>query len=75
MLTPATSAMSPQTILFLPPHAPELNPMEHIWDELREKWFHSLERHLEAALQALEKDHARVHSIVAWPWINNALLI
>ena len=24
-------------LLFLPPYAPELNPVEHLWDELREK--------------------------------------
>jgi transposase len=23
----------------LPPYSPQLNPMEHIWEELREKWF------------------------------------
>lgn len=26
-------------LLRLPPHAPDLNPQEHIWDELREKGF------------------------------------
>ncbi len=26
----------------LPSYAPELNPVEHIWDELREKCFHNL---------------------------------
>jgi transposase len=25
-----------------PPYSPELNPVEHIWDELREKWFANL---------------------------------
>jgi transposase len=23
----------------LPPYSPQLNPMEHIWDEVLEKWF------------------------------------
>jgi hypothetical protein len=23
----------------LPPYSPELNPTEHLWDEIREKWF------------------------------------
>jgi hypothetical protein len=74
----------PDTIrlLSLPPYAPELNPVEHLWDDLREKDFHNLvfdsldalEDHLEAALRAMENDHDRVHSIVAWPWIVNALL-
>ena len=28
-------------LLPLPPYAPELNPVEHLWDELREKHFHT----------------------------------
>ena len=69
------------TLLPLPPYAPELNPVEHIWDELREKYFHNrvfdsldaLEDHLELALKQFESDPERVHSIVAWPWIINSL--
>ena len=26
-------------LIFLPPYSPELNPVEHLWDEIREKWF------------------------------------
>jgi len=26
-------------LLFLPPYAPELNPKENLWDEIREKIF------------------------------------
>ena len=69
-------------LLPLPPYAPELNPVEHVWDELREKYFHNLafdsmealEDQLEASLKALELDHPRIQSIVRWPWIINALL-
>jgi transposase len=65
----------------LPPYAPELNPVEHLWDERREKAFHNrvfnsmdaLEDHLEASLRVLENDHDRVHSIVAWAWIIDSL--
>ena len=28
-------------LLALPPYAPELNPVEHLWHELREKCFHN----------------------------------
>jgi hypothetical protein len=67
----------------LPPYSPELNPVEHIWDELREKSFHNrvfksieaLEDHLCESLRLMENDNQRVHSIVAWPWIINSLLI
>ena len=66
----------------LPPYSPELNPVEHLWDELREKSFpnlvfdslDALEGHLESALREMENDIARVRSIVAWPWIIDALI-
>jgi len=66
----------------LPPYAPELNPVEHLWDDLREKAFHNrvfesidgLENHLETSLRELERNKQRVCSIVAWPWIINALM-
>ena len=68
--------------IFLPASAPELNPIEHVWDELREKYFHNrvfnsldaLELHLMTALQALEADPNRLCSIVAWPWIMEAII-
>ena len=70
------------TLIALPPYAPELNPVEHIWDELREKFFHNrvfksicaLEDQLEAGLKTLELDPLRCKSIVHWPWIITALL-
>jgi len=70
-------------LLHLPPYAPELNPVEHLWDELREKFFHNkvfdslrlLEMHLVKALQNVEKNPDKIKSIVAWDWIINALLI
>jgi len=69
-------------LLRLPPYSPELNPVEHLWDELREKAFHNrvfesidaLEEHLTIALRAMELDQPRVRSIVSWPWIMDALL-
>ena len=61
----------------LPPYSPELNPQEHIWDELREKWFHNrvfdslqaLEVQLVTGLRALEANPALVKSIAGWEWI------
>lgn len=68
-------------LLKLPPYSPELNPVEHLWDDLREKSFHNrvfdsldaLEGHLETALRDMETNYQRVYSIVAWPWIIEAL--
>jgi len=78
----ALSVPENMRLLSLPPYAPELNPVEHLWDELREKSFgnlvfdsiDALENHLEASLLAMERDKARINSIVAWPWIIKSLL-
>lgn len=66
-------------LLLLPPYSPELNPQEHLWDELREKHFHNRvferidapEDHLVAALRDLEASPGRVKSITNWDWIIN----
>ena len=81
----ASGALRPPAnmrLLSLPPYAPELNPVAQVWDELREKQFHNhvfdsldaLEDHLEIALRDFELDVPRIQSIVAWPWIIDALL-
>lgn len=69
-------------LLKLPPYAPELNPIEHVWDELREKFFHNrvfksldaLEDHLTEALKSMEENATTIESIVSWPWIIGSLL-
>lgn len=67
--------------VFLPPYAPELNPQEHVWDELREKFFHNrafdsleaLEVHLEGALKSLESSPDLMRGITGWDWIINSV--
>ena len=69
-------------LLKLPAYAPELNPIEHVWDELREKFFHNrvfksldaLEDHLAMALKTLEDNPNTVGSTVSWSWLMGALL-
>ena len=64
-------------LLRLPPYAPELNPQEHVWDEIREKEFPNrvysdltgVIRQLEAGLPRLAANTKRLHSLTAWPWI------
>jgi transposase len=66
-------------LLGLPPYSPELNPLEHLWDELREKCFHNrtfdslgkLEDQLLKGLTNLECDTQRVQPICNWEWIIN----
>lgn len=61
----------------LPAYAPELNPQEHIWDELREKEFPNrvfddmagVVHQLEEGLPRLAADTKRLRSITDWPWI------
>jgi len=68
-------------LLFLPPYSPELNPVEHLWDELREKYFHNrvfssleeVEQYLFEALVAFEQNTECIRSICSWPWIINSV--
>jgi transposase len=64
-------------LIRLPGYSPELNPQEHIWDEVREKAFPNLvldqmavvvER-LKNGMNAIADDAERVRRITAWPWV------
>jgi transposase len=67
----------------LPPYSPELNPTEHLWEEIREKWFSNklfdsmfaVEDLLCEALLNLENDHTRVQSLTGFDWIISCLKI
>jgi transposase len=69
-------------ITTLPPYCPELNPTEHVWDEIREKFFSNrvfesldaVEDQLIEALLFLEKNPTTVRSITGFHWIVHALL-
>lgn len=64
-------------LLPLPAYSPELNPQEHLWDEIREKEFPNrvfdsldgVKKQLRSGLVRLARDGIRVRSITAWPWI------
>jgi len=80
----ANDLQIPETmyILYLPPYSPELNPIEHLWDDLREKDFwnrvfatiEALEIHLMHSQARLENDHDRVQHLTGWDWIVDAIL-
>jgi len=61
----------------IPPHSPQLNPCENMFDEIREKFFPNLvfdsmdavERQLVFALNTLESNPQIVKSITGWEWI------
>jgi hypothetical protein len=64
-------------MVFLPPYSPELNPVEHLWEHIREKWFPNLvfrsmkgvEDRLVEALASLENSPATMASLTGFSWI------
>jgi transposase len=69
-------------IIFLPPYSPELNPVEHLWEEIREKRFpnrvfkslDAVESVLVDALHSLEQSPEKVAGITGFNWINHLIL-
>jgi transposase len=69
-------------LIFLPPYSPELNPVEHIWDSIREDGFRNevfnsiegVENQLMQSLAALERDPPKVASMTGFPWITSIIL-
>ena len=76
----ASDLKVPPTIklLPLPPYSPELNPVEHIWDHLRENTFKntafdSLDDVVDtlcAGLKNLHESPETVRSLTSFDWIN-----
>lgn len=67
-------------LLFQPPYSPETNPVEHIWDDMREKHFShrqflsldALEEHLCTVLNELSSCTSYVRSMTYFPHIRIA---
>jgi transposase len=65
-------------LAYLPPHSPELNPQEQVWDELREKHFgnrffksmDALTDALVVGLQSMEASHGAMKSLTLRGWMN-----
>ncbi len=64
-----------------PPYSPEVNPVEHVWDDIREKYFHNrvfssldlLTDTLCRALNTLADDHQRLRSMTNFPHLQIVL--
>ena len=69
------------SLLFLPPYAPELNPKENLWDEIREKIFKNyalksidaVRAKLKQAILYIERNPKTVQSITSFPYIVKSL--
>ena len=65
------------TIVFLPPYSPQLNPVEHLWKEIREKFFANrvfadigaVEDQLFDALVYMNSHPEIVQSFAGFSWI------
>jgi len=70
----------PSNIYFIvqPPYSPELNPTEHIWDEIREKYLHnrifaSLNETIEKVsngIRELSQKKDLIKSMTLFPYLN-----
>jgi len=66
----------------LPGYSPQLNPQEHVWDELREKEFPNrvfesmaaVVGQLEEGLPRMAANTQGLRSLTAWPWIISLIL-
>ena len=71
--------MVPENMILVrqPSHSPELNPVEHVWEEIREKNFYNKAMHsldevqdvLCEGLVALSKNPERVRSMTNFPYL------
>jgi len=66
-------------LIHLPPYSPELNPVEHIWDYIREQKgfnnhsFNSLgdvELQLMMALKEINQENEKIKSLCYFSWLN-----
>jgi DDE superfamily endonuclease len=63
-------------LFYQPSHSPELNPVEHLWDDLREKALanrafgslHAVQDALVERLRELWAEPQALHSMTAFPW-------
>jgi len=68
--------------LFQPPHSPELNPAEHVWEHIRENGgfknqtfdtISDVEQNLCVAVLKLLDDKEKVKSLTGFGWVLNAI--
>ncbi len=63
-------------IIHLPPYSPELNPVEHLWEHIREKYLRNffwssmeeLGKKLESILREISNTAKNIQSLVGFKW-------
>ena len=73
----ALSVPENMSLIYLPPYSPELNPVEHVWEHIRENGFRNkafnsieaVEDQLMQSLKGLENDPASVARMTGFQWI------
>jgi transposase len=63
-------------IIYLPPYSPEVNPVEHLWEHIRERFLRhaswpsmdNLEDLLERILNLVEKSRQIIQNLVGFHW-------
>ena len=71
------------TLLPLPPYSPELNPVERIWQHLRDRWlshrvlaggYAAVIEAACAAWNALRAETGRIRSLTSFPWLPKSVI-
>ena len=66
------------TLIPLPPYSPELNPVERVWEHLRDRWlshrvlaggYEAVVDAACAAWNALRAEPGRLRSLTSYPWL------
>ncbi len=66
------------TLIHLPPYSPELNPVERVWEHLRDRWlshrilaggYEAVRDAACAAWNALLAEPGRLRSLTSFPWL------
>jgi transposase len=68
--------------ILLPPGSPELNPTEHLWDHIREKYFANktydsideVEEKMVEVLKNITHDKETIKSLVGFNWLTECLV-
>jgi DDE superfamily endonuclease len=72
------------TLIRLPPYSPELNPVERVWEYLRDRWlshrvlaggYEAVRDAACAAWNALLAEPGRLRSLTSFPWLPTSITI